>query len=521
MDGDYDAFVSHSVADAATASRIVEALESRGVRCWIAPRDVRPGHDFQAAIVEALESVRCLILLLSAKANESEHVHREVLIADNAKTPVYPIRIEEVLPSGAMKYQLANRQWLDYFDNRNRVIDSLVGRIAKRRTVQPPKPGIVSPDAPSPLPPLAIPASQGTKEVVADDGVRRWLPPALDPAYLLFQYKGRIGRRSYLFGSFLSIILPFALMFSLVLMLTPSHSATLPAEGEMADTLSLVGSALILFVSSYCSLALVSKRLHDFGHSAWWSMVLIVPLVSIALTTSYLDIYNIGLEQAEDVIVLLSAASIAISLGFSAWLLFWPGQSAPNKFGPAPSFSRAWRPFDALAQRASARSEFDVPFVVLAIEGRIGPKGLATGLFFLAWLCCAIWFFKVVYNKDFSPLNFERLDMAFSGPPTFMETIGSWGMTCATLFTMVVLSCVLTKRLHDIGLSAWLQMLIFVGIAISVRLFGDTDLGDAFVAAAAWVGLVFAVLFFVPGAKDFNAYGPPPGFRVEALREKG
>ncbi len=522
MDADCDAFVSHSVADAATASRIVEALESRGVRCWIAPRDVRPGHDFQAEIVEALESVRCLILLLSAKANESDHVHREVLIADNAKTPVYPIRIEDVLPSGAMKYQLANRQWLDYFNDRNRVIDSLVGRIAKRRTVLPPKPGAASPDAP---PPLVAPPSQTGGEAVADDGVRRWLPPALDPSYLLFQYKGRVGRRSYLFGLVLALLLPFVLFMSLAAILSPIYggrSDTL--NSTMANALSLVGMGLILFVFLYCFLSLVSKRLHDFGRSAWWSVLLIAAALGAVLTTTYFNMtyngFNHAFESespAQMAAVLFSALATAVGLAFLAWLLFWPGQSAANKFGPAPSFSRSWRPFDALAQRASARSEFDVPFVILAAEGRIGAKGLATGLVFLAWLCCAIWFFKVVYNKDFSPWNFEPM---FNS--TFMSAIGVVGMSCAALFTMIALSCILTKRLHDIGLTAWLQTIVFIGIfvGITINLYEGRTI-EALVTVAAWIGLVFAVLFFIPGAKDFNAYGPPPGFRVEALREKG
>ena len=37
------AFISHAKTDAKTAQNIAAALESRGVACWIAPRDVEPG----------------------------------------------------------------------------------------------------------------------------------------------------------------------------------------------------------------------------------------------------------------------------------------------------------------------------------------------------------------------------------------------------------------------------------------------------------------------------------------------
>ena len=39
---DFFLFVSHVTEDRAAASQVVDELERRGVRCWIAPRNVRP-----------------------------------------------------------------------------------------------------------------------------------------------------------------------------------------------------------------------------------------------------------------------------------------------------------------------------------------------------------------------------------------------------------------------------------------------------------------------------------------------
>ncbi|MGO9039968.1 MAG: toll/interleukin-1 receptor domain-containing protein, partial [Steroidobacteraceae bacterium] len=47
-------FVSYASADAGIAEQACAALEAAGVPCWIAPRDVRPGDPYAAAIVEAI-----------------------------------------------------------------------------------------------------------------------------------------------------------------------------------------------------------------------------------------------------------------------------------------------------------------------------------------------------------------------------------------------------------------------------------------------------------------------------------
>ena len=39
----HDAFISYSSKDKTIADAVCARLEARGIRCWIAPRDVRPG----------------------------------------------------------------------------------------------------------------------------------------------------------------------------------------------------------------------------------------------------------------------------------------------------------------------------------------------------------------------------------------------------------------------------------------------------------------------------------------------
>jgi hypothetical protein len=109
------AFISHASADRETANSTCSRLESEGVPCWIAPRDVAPGAEWDAAIAEALGAARLAVVLLSAAANASGHVAQEVRIAAKRRVPLLAFRVEAIEPATAMEYYLAGLQWLDAF----------------------------------------------------------------------------------------------------------------------------------------------------------------------------------------------------------------------------------------------------------------------------------------------------------------------------------------------------------------------------------------------------------------------
>ena len=109
----HDVFISYSSQDQPTALAVVNALESNGVRCWMAPRDIRAGDVWAQAIVEAITGARALVLVFSASANRSGHVVNEVDAAIRKGAIVVPFRIENVMPDGAMEFHLRTRHWLD------------------------------------------------------------------------------------------------------------------------------------------------------------------------------------------------------------------------------------------------------------------------------------------------------------------------------------------------------------------------------------------------------------------------
>lgn len=109
----YDVFVSYSSADKPAADAVCAALEARGIRCWIAPRDIKPSDSWAAAIVEAIREARIFLLVFSRHANESDQVQREVERAANSGKHLLTLRIEDVSPQAALEYYLNTPHWLD------------------------------------------------------------------------------------------------------------------------------------------------------------------------------------------------------------------------------------------------------------------------------------------------------------------------------------------------------------------------------------------------------------------------
>jgi hypothetical protein len=109
----YSTFISHASDDRQIATKVCEQLEASGFRCWMAPRDVRPGQDYPEEIIRGIELSKSLVLILSKKANESSFVRAEVERAYSKGKPVFPVRIEDVLPSRSLELFISTKHWID------------------------------------------------------------------------------------------------------------------------------------------------------------------------------------------------------------------------------------------------------------------------------------------------------------------------------------------------------------------------------------------------------------------------
>ncbi len=110
-----DVFFSYSQPDRERAFAIVQRLEARGIGVWIAPRDVAPGTDWAAQIIDAISGAKLMLLVFSGTSNDSPQVRREVERAVHKQLPVLPFRLEDVLPSRSLEYFLSTQHWMDAF----------------------------------------------------------------------------------------------------------------------------------------------------------------------------------------------------------------------------------------------------------------------------------------------------------------------------------------------------------------------------------------------------------------------
>jgi TIR domain len=108
---------------------VVECLEREGLKCWIQLRDVPAGRNYQETIVQALESAMGLIFLFSENSAASGETKKELSIAATLNLPVFPLRLAPIEPTGALRYELATRQWLDIFENPQQALRSLAETI--------------------------------------------------------------------------------------------------------------------------------------------------------------------------------------------------------------------------------------------------------------------------------------------------------------------------------------------------------------------------------------------------------
>jgi tetratricopeptide (TPR) repeat protein len=106
-------FISHASEDRDAARQLCALIEARGVPCWIAPRDVRPGYDWDEDIIDALDAASGLVLVLSRHSNDSIHVKHEVERASSKAKCIFTVRIEDIVPSKRIELHVSSRHWLD------------------------------------------------------------------------------------------------------------------------------------------------------------------------------------------------------------------------------------------------------------------------------------------------------------------------------------------------------------------------------------------------------------------------
>lgn len=228
----HDVFISYSTLDKPTADAVCHGLEAEGVRCWIAPRDVTPGMDWQQSLLDAIAAAKAVVLVFTGNANASANVRKEITAAFEGGAVVIPFRLEDIEPQGSLRYHLTGVHWLDALtpplESHVRGLAASVRRVlgkdsgGTQDTVFAPPPPPPVPPPPREPPPDALRVGlmdAGTGAAVSDQATARRTGP---PSWLV---PAAVG------GGIVAIIL-FVLLIIAGLMASGDDSATGSGSGS-------------------------------------------------------------------------------------------------------------------------------------------------------------------------------------------------------------------------------------------------------------------------------------------------
>jgi hypothetical protein len=105
-------FVSYARADSAIVIPVCEAVRAQGPSLWLDKEGIGAGESWAGEIVRAIKTVRGVAVMCSKAAFESDHVKREIYLADRYKKHLLPVFIEEATPPEDFEYFFAGVQHL-------------------------------------------------------------------------------------------------------------------------------------------------------------------------------------------------------------------------------------------------------------------------------------------------------------------------------------------------------------------------------------------------------------------------
>ena len=108
-----DIFVSYAFANSEVVLPLVDDVQSAGVSIWIDREQLKPGMHWAGNIVRAIKSTDLFCLMCSAQSFASDHVRREIYLADKYKKSILPVMLDGALMPEDIEYFLIDRQFLD------------------------------------------------------------------------------------------------------------------------------------------------------------------------------------------------------------------------------------------------------------------------------------------------------------------------------------------------------------------------------------------------------------------------
>jgi len=106
-------FISYSTKDSDAAFAACSFLESNGISCWIAPRNIPPAMQFPEAIVQGIRNASMVLLMASKDSLASNQVGNEIVQAGALRKAILPFLIGDVEIPDNFAYYIGGTQWIE------------------------------------------------------------------------------------------------------------------------------------------------------------------------------------------------------------------------------------------------------------------------------------------------------------------------------------------------------------------------------------------------------------------------
>jgi hypothetical protein len=110
-------FVSYARANQGAVLPVIEAARERGQKLWVDQQGgIHAGEGWAGEIVRAIRDAAGVVVMCSKAAFESDHVKREIYLADRYHKRLVPVFIEHAEPPEDFEYFFAGVQHLNLFE---------------------------------------------------------------------------------------------------------------------------------------------------------------------------------------------------------------------------------------------------------------------------------------------------------------------------------------------------------------------------------------------------------------------
>ena len=121
----HDVYICYDERDLETAKNVCDALEDKGLDCWLKNRDAGV-KNIVNEIMDAIKQSKVLVLLYSENSKNSNFVNNEVDIAFAQKRSILVYQIDDSKLEGGLEFFLRNKPWIKAYPNHKDKFDTLV-----------------------------------------------------------------------------------------------------------------------------------------------------------------------------------------------------------------------------------------------------------------------------------------------------------------------------------------------------------------------------------------------------------